>query len=94
MRIFKEILISVVVMIIVFSVLTGCDSTRARTLGGTLTVELDANVKLLDVDWTESGLWYLVRPMRDDEFPEIYTYQEKTDSGIMQGKVIFKEKRK
>lgn len=67
------------------------ENTRAKKFGGTMTVDLPPNTKLLNVTWKEGEMWYLCRPMREQEAPENYTFQEKSGLGIMEGKVIFTE---
>ena len=44
-----------------------------------------------EATWKESGLWYLTRPMRENEKAEIFIFQEDSQYGIMEGKVIFIE---
>jgi hypothetical protein len=64
---------------------------RAKTFGGTATVQLPINMKLVTATWKEDHLWYLVRPMREGEVSEVYSFKESSSFGIIQGEVIFKE---
>lgn len=74
--------------------LTSCtENSRARTMGGTATIELPKNTELVNVTWKETQLWYLTRPMRADETPETLTFKEKSSLGIVEGTVLFKESR-
>lgn len=50
-------------------------------------IDVDTLIKHLVEDET----WYLYRPMREQETPEVYSFQEKSSMGIMEGKVIFTE---
>lgn len=72
--------------------LSGCtDNTRAKTFGGKATVKLPPNTKLVNVTWKNSNMWYLTRPMREDEEAETLSFQEKSDFGLIEGKVVFEE---
>jgi len=72
----------------------GCtEHDRAKSFGGTLTVDLQPGRKLVNVTWKETELWYLTRTMRSDENPETYEFQESSGFGVMEGKVIVKERR-
>ena len=71
--------------------LTGCQSAT-RSMGGNTTINLEPNQKLELITWKDDdSLWYLTRPMREDEKPETFTFQEDSNLGIIEGKVIFKE---
>lgn len=74
--------------------LVGCDSTMSRSFGGTMTLELEPNQKLVNITWKDTELWYLTRPMKDGEEPETLTFQEKSEFGVIEGKVIIKESKK
>ncbi len=71
--------------------LTGCNSV-AKSLGGTMTVELDEGKKLVNCTWKEDEFWYLVRDMREDEEAETYEFIEKSNMGVLEGRVVIKEK--
>ena len=87
----KKIIISVLSVLCLFS-LTGCNE-NTRNFGGTQIIELQKGEKLEEITWKDADLWYVTRPMRDDESPETHTFQEKSNMGIAQGKVIIKESR-
>lgn len=73
-------------------VLSGCtDNMRAKNFGGTIRIHLPPNTKLVNSTWKEDDLWYLERPMRVEETPEVYTMHENSSFGMMQGTVIFYE---
>lgn len=67
------------------------DQQRAREYGGTAEVVLPAGQKLVIATWKDDNLWYLTRPMRQDEKPEIYEFTESSSFGVFEGKVIIKE---
>jgi hypothetical protein len=75
--------------------MAGCTANdMAKNWGGTMTVELKPGTKLDSVTWKEDELWYLTRPMREGEQPEVWTFREKSSLGIQEGTVILKEKAK
>jgi len=63
-----------------------------KLFGGTQTVDLPVKTKLVNVTWKDdSNMWILTRPMRENETPETLTFSEKSNFGVMEGTVIFKE---
>lgn len=81
-------------LLICLTLLVFCQCTakeRAKKFGGTITVTLPPGTKLMSATWKESNLWYQYRPMRIGEVPETSTFQEDSNYGINEGKVIFVE---
>ena len=79
-------------LIIPFIFLISCtENQRAKKWGGSANVELPNNTKLINVTWKNADLWYLTRPMKANEIPETHTFQERSNFGIIEGKVIFTE---
>ena len=71
---------------------SGCtENQRAKSFGGSMTKNLPKGHKLVTATWKESQLWYLSRPMRNDEVPETYEFIEISNFGLMEGKVVFVE---
>lgn len=70
---------------------SGCGNTIARRFGGTQTINLPANEKLVNVTWKEDSLWLLVRPMGAGEVAETLTFKESSPTGIMEGEVVIIE---
>lgn len=66
----------------------------AKSFGGTITVTLKPNTKLVQATWKESNLWYLTRPMRKGETAETSTLHEQSTMGMLEGQVIFIESEK
>lgn len=89
----KKILLLGTLSILIITSLTGCN-WGARSFGGTMTVDLPAGYKLQEATWKDDELWYLVRPFREGEAPEIWTLEEKTNFGVIEGKVILQEHNK
>lgn len=59
-------------------------SVIAKNVGGTAEIELPPNNKLTLVTWKGDNLWVLYRPMRKDEEPEVYVYQEDSKFGLIE----------
>jgi len=73
---------------------TGCtENQRARSFGGTSTHELPPNSKLVTATWKQDDLWMLTRPMHTNDTAETYEFRESSSFGLMEGKVIIKERR-
>lgn len=70
--------------------LTGCQYTT-KNLGGNMTIELPKGQKLEEITWKDTNLWYLTRPMKENEIAEIHTFQEKSPLGIAEGTVTIIE---
>ena len=66
----------------------------ARSFGGTITVNLPDNQKLVNATWKNSSLWYLTKPMKSEDVAENYTFKEDANFGVMEGTVIFVEHKK
>lgn len=71
---------------------TSCtDNERARNYGGTETINLPANEKVMNVTWKEQNLWVLTRPMHPSDSAETVVFQEKSSYGVYEGKIIIVE---
>jgi hypothetical protein len=67
---------------------------KARTYGGTQTIEVRKGWKVTEATWKDDGnLWYLMEPMDSDYVPKVKSFKESSVWGVMQGEVIFKESR-
>ena len=88
----------IIVLITCISTLlmAGCnEQTMTRSYGGSMTINLEPNEKLEEITWKdESALWYLTRPMRDDEEPETHTFKQSSAYGIFKGTVTIIETRR
>ena len=81
-----------ITMMLGLILMTSCtENERAKNFGGTQTIELPAGEKLIEATWKGDQLWYLTRPMRENESPETFKFQEKSSFGMIEGTVIFKE---
>ena len=79
------------VIIVVLLCLSCTDTTRAKTWGGTVTIELPKEMKLLEATWKEGNLWYLIAPMEDEYIPQEKVFQENSRFGMLEGTVKFVE---
>lgn len=71
--------------------LVGCQATT-RSLGGNMTITLEPGQKLEEITWKDKNdLWYLTRPMRDDEVAEVHTFKQSTELGVFEGTVTIVE---
>lgn len=81
-----------ILLIIVTIILSSCTAQeRAKSWGGEAEVNLPKGQKLVSVTWKETELWYLTRPAKEGEKPEVFTFQEDSNFGLLEGKVTFKE---
>lgn len=75
--------------------LTGCTAQEmAKNFGGDMIVELDPGEKLEMITWKDDSLWYLTRPMRDDEFAETHVFEQSSAWGMFEGTVTVIESQK
>jgi len=82
-----------IVILLTFLCLTSCDQSITKTLGGTTKIELESGERLVEVTWKGDDIWYLVEPMDSNYVPKTKTFKESSRVGILEGKVIFYEKR-
>ena len=86
----KKIILTLIAGALCVCLFTGCQQTT-RTLGGSTTIELEPNTKLELVTWKDNSLWYLTRPMRQDDIAETHTYQQQSEFGVFEGTVTIVE---
>lgn len=70
--------------------LTGCQ-TVTKDYGGEMIVNLEPNQKLEEITWKDNSLWYLTRPMTDEDVAETHLFQQQTDFGVFEGTVTIVE---
>lgn len=94
MKLSKTRFIGIMTILFVSLLYIGCtNNTRAKVWGGTMTIDLQPNQKLVDVTWKETSLWYMTKPMTQNDIPETYEFIEDSNWGVVEGKVIFVETR-
>ena len=86
-----EVLLSILILSLS---LCGCtEQSITKEFGGSMELELPANQKLEEITWKDDDIWYLTRPMREDEEAEIHTFQASTSWGVFEGTVKKKKKK-
>lgn len=71
---------------------TSCtQQSRAKRWGGSYTVDLPKDRKLVEVTWKDSQLWVLTRVRKENESVDNYTFQENSSWGMLEGVVTLKE---
>nr|DAY17405.1 MAG TPA: outer membrane protein assembly factor [Caudoviricetes sp.] len=88
----KKIIVAITVLALTLGI-AGCQST-ARNCCGNTTLELKPNQKLEEITWKNNSLWYLTRPMTDDDIAETHTFQESSNFGVFEGRVTVVETKK
>lgn len=88
----RKLIITMTIAMLIMS-LTGCQAAT-KSFGGDMTLKLEPNQKLEAITWKENSLWYLTRPMRDDEVAEVHTFQQSSEWGVFEGTVTVIEYKK
>ena len=84
--------IMMIVIVGISFMATSCtENSRAKTFGGSMTINLEPNEKLVNVTWKDSDMWLLTRPMLTGEQPQVYKFKEKSTFGIMSGEITIVE---
>lgn len=71
----------------------GCQSVT-KSFGGSTTIELEPNQKLEEITWKDDSLWYLTRPMTENDIAETHTFQQSSNFGVLEGTVTIIETKK
>ena len=77
---------AIIAILITAALLCGCHATT-RSLGGDMELTLEPWQKLEEITWKDDTLWYLTRPMREDEQPEIHTFHADSEWHVWEGTV-------
>lgn len=65
-----------------------------RDFGGTMTINVEPNKRVMMATWKNSDLFYMVEDMPTDYEPHDKVLIESSSFGIMESKIIFHETRK
>ena len=84
-------IICIILILVTLLVMVGCQQSITRTYGGSMTIELEPNTKLEHITWKDDSLWYLTRPMREDEDAETHIYKQDSNFGVFEGDVTIIE---
>lgn len=71
--------------------LCSCEQGVTKNFGGSMTLELAPNQKLEMITWKDDSLWYLTRPMTEDDTPETHTFQQSSEFGVFEGTITIVE---
>jgi hypothetical protein len=81
-------------ILIIVALICMCSCTeqiRTRQFGGKMEIRLPAGQELMEATWKDDDLWYLTRPMREDEVPETHIFKADTVFGVFEGTVTIEE---
>jgi len=79
----KKLMMILVTMV----VMSSCtENVRARHFGGTETLALKPNEKVLNVTWKDNEMWVCTQ----DTITGVVYFREKSSWGVMEGTVILK----
>jgi hypothetical protein len=80
----KKLMMILGVMMVVMSSCT--ENVRARHFGGTETLALKPNEKVLNVTWKDNEMWVCTQ----DTITRVVYFREKSSWGVVEGTVIIK----
>ena len=83
---------SIVLILIMAMLLCGCHGVT-KDFGGDMELTLEPGQKLEEITWKADTLWYLTRPMRDDEIPETHVFHADSEWHVWEGTVTIIESR-
>lgn len=79
-------------LILLIFVCSGCtENARARAFGGTITITLPKGKEFVNATWKNCNVWYVVKDRPSGKEPQVYEFIEKSNQGILEGKVVFVE---
>lgn len=84
----KSLLLLVAMSLCLFSC---TEQQRAKKWGGTATMKLPPDTKLVMLTWKGDQLWILHRSRRPDEKVETYSFKENSSWGVVEGLVNIEE---
>lgn len=79
----KKKLLALGIICTLCMVVTGCQSIT-KSMGGSTTIKLEPNQKLEEITWKDDSLWYLTRPMTDEDMAETHTFQQSSNFGVFE----------
>ncbi len=84
----------IVSVLLSLALLSACEQSATKNFGGSMTLELAPNQKLEMITWKDDSLWYLTRPMTEDDIPETHTFQQSSEFGVFEGTITIVETKK
>jgi len=80
---------TILILAIAMGMLISCtDNQRAKSFGGTETVELKPNHKFINITWKNDDLWIVTQ----DTTTGIFHCKEKSSWGLLSGEIKIKSK--
>lgn len=90
----KKFLMAIALCIVCTLSFTSCtEQIRTRAFGGTMEIEIPAGYKITSATWKETDLFYFLEPMEEGYVPKDKMFIESSSYGMLESKIIFKEKR-
>lgn len=86
----KKKLVAFLIGVSMIAGLAGCQNA-AKNWGGDITLNLEPNQKLEMITWKDDSLWYLTKPMTEDDIAETYLFQQSSEFGVFEGTVTVVE---
>ena len=83
-------IVLVLALVAALVTMSSCQSCT-RTMGGTTTIRLEKGEKLVECTWKGNSIWYLVEPMEDTYVPKTKMFKESSNTGMLDGQVVFIE---
>jgi hypothetical protein len=87
----KQVFALILLLFSIIFLLSSCQNWRVKQAGGSMTIELKPNEKMINATWKDNDLWYLTKPMSKTDSAETYILREKSNRGILEGKITFIE---
>ena len=83
-----------IILAVIALALSSCtENQRARTFGGTATINVEKGKKVMMATWKDEDLFYMVEDMEPDYVPHNKELIESSNFGVIESKVVFKESR-
>ena len=90
----KQIVMVIALCLVCTLSFTSCtEQIRTRTFGGTMVIDVPNGYKVTSATWKETDLFYFMEPMEEGYTPTDKMFIESSSYGMLESKIIFKEKR-
>ena len=94
MKKIKKCFITSVIALALSTTLFSSCQTITKNWGGDMIINLKPNQKLEEITWEGDSLWYLTRPMTENDIAETHTFQEQADLKAFEVTVTIVETKK
>lgn len=89
----KFVLSAIVAVSLMFGLSSCTENQRAKTFGGTATINVEKGKKVMMATWKGDNLFYMVEDMEEGYVPHDKMLIESSSFGVIESKVVFKESR-